>query len=233
LKTLEITPEEQGPPEIPAVSKGAAPAEPSPKPTLSAFKKSIVKRKLSPKHPSTQGPTEKYPLEPSAKKAKKTTPSVPSPRLAQLLQRSVVRGKIVKVQYFEGQGLGVFLEKLRAQGWLELFINTQLGCSMPDLAEVNGKKMRFDERKSGEILGIPSTGFYIYVREDKNVLGNARLLELSQKLSQQTGLKIPQSVKKGIRHLCISCYFGSSSRMSSHGVRDVTLPILWTSVSSI
>jgi len=110
----------------------------------------------------------------------------------------------MKVQYFEEQGLGVFLEKLRAQGWLELFTNTQLGCSVPDLAEfyancsitqgvvkseVNGKKVRFDARKLGEILGIPATGFDIYVREDKTVLGKARLLELSQKLSQQTGLK--------------------------------------------
>ena len=29
----------------------------------------------------------------------------------------------------------MFLEKLRAQGWLELFTNTQLGCSQPDLTE--------------------------------------------------------------------------------------------------
>ena len=46
---------------------------------------------------------------------------MPLSRLAQLLQRSVVRGKIVKVNYFEEQGLWVFLEKLKAQGWLELF----------------------------------------------------------------------------------------------------------------
>jgi len=47
----------------------------------------------------------------------------------------VVWRKILKVQYFEEQGLGVFLKKLRAQGWLELFTNTQLGCSVPELAE--------------------------------------------------------------------------------------------------
>jgi len=41
----------------------------------------------------------------------------------------------MKVQYFEEQSLGVLLEKLRAQDWLELFTNTQLGCSVPDLAE--------------------------------------------------------------------------------------------------
>ena len=110
----------------------------------------------------------------------------------------MVQDKIVKVQYFEEQGLGVFLEKLRAQGWLELFINTQVGCSVPDLAEfyancsitqvvvkseVNGKKMPFDTRKLVEIFGIPATRFDIYVQEDKTALGNARLLELSQKLS--------------------------------------------------
>jgi len=75
----------------------------------------------------------------------------------------------------------VFLDKLRAQGWLELFTNTQLGCSVSNLAEfyancsvtqgvvtseVNGKRMRFDVKKLGEILGVPATGFDIYVRED-------------------------------------------------------------------
>jgi len=51
-------------------------------------------------------------------------------------------------------------------------------------SEVNERKIRFDAKKLGNILGVPSTGFDIYVREDKSVLGNARLLELSQKLSQ-------------------------------------------------
>ena len=60
--------------------------------------------------------------------------------------------------YLQEQGLEVFLDKLRAQGWLELFANTQLGYSVPDLAEfyancnvtnavvtseVNGKKLKF------------------------------------------------------------------------------------------
>jgi len=57
--------------------------------------------------------------------------------------------------------------------------------------EVNGKRMCFDTKKLGEILSVPATGFDIYVREDKSILGNARLLELSQKLSQQIGLKTP------------------------------------------
>jgi len=106
----------------------------------------------------------------------------------------------------------VFLEKLRVQGWLDLFTNTQLGCSIPDLAEfyanckvtdgvvtseVNGKKVRFDAKKLGAILGVPAVGFDVYVREDKSVLGTTRLLELAQKLSQPTELQTPKSVKEG------------------------------------
>jgi len=88
----------------------------------------------------------------------------------------------------------VFLHKLRAQGWFELITNTQLGCSVPELTEfyanctvtegdvtsmVNGKQLRFDAKTLGKILGIPSTGFDVYMREDKIVLGTVRLLELS------------------------------------------------------
>ena len=29
----------------------------------------------------------------------------------------------------------MFLDKLKVQGWFELFTNTQLGCSQPDVAE--------------------------------------------------------------------------------------------------
>jgi len=58
-------------------------------------------------------------------------------------------------------------------------------------SEVNGKTLSFYAKKLGEILGVPAIGFDIYVQEDKSVLENARLLELSQKLSQQTGLKTP------------------------------------------
>ena len=99
----------------------------------------------------------------------------------------------MKVGYFYEQGLAVFLDKLKAQGWLELFTNTKLGNSVSDLtfyancsitqgvvtSEVNGKRMCFDAKKLGEILAVLATGFDIYIREDKSVLGNARLLELS------------------------------------------------------
>ena len=104
----------------------------------------------------------------------------------------------MKVAYFKEQGLGVFMDKLRVQGCLELFTNTQLGCSIPDLVEfyahcsvtegvvtsdVNGTKIRFDAKELGEILGVPASGFDLYVREDKSVLGYDRLLELTQKFS--------------------------------------------------
>ena len=117
----------------------------------------------------------------------------------------------MKVGYFQEQGLEVFLDKLRAQGWLALFTNTQLGYSVLDLAEfyancvvtqgvvtseISGKKLRFDVKKLGETLGVPTTGFDVYVREDKSVLGTAWLLELAQNLSRQTGLKTPPLYQK-------------------------------------
>jgi len=54
-----------------------------------------------------------------------------------------------------------------------------------------------DAKAFGVILGVPVTGFDLYVREDKSLLGKAKLLELAQQLSQQPGLKHPQAVKKG------------------------------------
>jgi len=74
-----------------------------------------------------QGPAAKLAEEPKSKRVKAS--SLPSPNLDKFLKRSLVRGKIVKVAYFKEQGLEVFLEKLRSQGWLKLFTNTQMGCS--------------------------------------------------------------------------------------------------------
>jgi len=106
----------------------------------------------------------------------------------------------------------VFLDKLRAQGWLELFTNTQLGCSQPDLTEfyanvsvteervtstVNGVLIEVDAHALGDILGVSVEGFDLYVRGDKSLLEKAKLLELAQRLSQQPSLKHPQGVKKG------------------------------------
>ena len=92
----------------------------------------IPKQKASTKQVPTKGPGEKEPVEPKPKRAKTST--LPTSNLAKFLQRSVVRGKIVKVAYFKEQGLEVFLDKLRVQDWLELFTNTQLRCYVPDLA---------------------------------------------------------------------------------------------------
>jgi len=118
----------------------------------------------------------------------------------------------VNIPFLEEHGLGVFLTKLRAQGWLELFANTQQGCSVPELADfyancsvtngvvtsaVNEWHFSFDAATLGDILGIPSRGFAVYVREDKTVLETARLLEISKRVSQKQGLRTPSSVKKG------------------------------------
>jgi len=61
-----------------------------------------------------------------------------------------------------------------------------------------------DARILGVILGVPAAGFDLYVRDDKSLLGKARLLELAQHLSQQPGSKNPQAVKKVICSLSIS-----------------------------
>jgi len=153
------------------------------------FQTPVSKRMASSKQSPKWGPSEKEVEEPKSKKAKTST--LLSPNLAKFLQRSVVRGNIVTVAYFKEQELKVFLEKLRTQGWLELFTNTQLGCSIPELAEfyarcsvtegivtseVNGVRIEFDAEKLGDILGVPAAGFEIYVCEDKSLLGKARLL---------------------------------------------------------
>jgi len=72
----------------------------------------------------------------------------------------------------------VFLDKLKAQGWFELFTNTPIGCSQPDVAEfyanisvsegllsstVNGVLIEVDARALRVILGVPAIGFDLYV----------------------------------------------------------------------
>jgi len=46
----------------------------------------------------------------------------------------------------------------------------------------------------GELLGISIEGFDVYVREDKSVLDDERLLELTQRLAQKPNLTEPQSM---------------------------------------
>ena len=98
--------------------------------------------------------------------------------MEKFLKRGLVRGKIVKAGYFREQELEEFLNKLKAQGWFELFTNTPMGCSQPDVAEfyanisvsegllsstVNGVLIEVDARAFGVILGVPATGFDLYV----------------------------------------------------------------------
>jgi len=93
-----------------------------------------------------------------------------------------------------------------------LFTNTQLGCSVKALVEfythcsvtqdvvtstVGGVQFEFDALKLGEILGVPTTGFEAYVREDKTALAPTRLLEIARKLGQTPRLQTPLSIKKG------------------------------------
>jgi len=62
---------------------------------------------------------------------------------------------------------------------------------------VNDHDLRFDAKKLGEMLGAPSDGFDVYVREDKSVFGDERLLELTCKLARKLHLTESRSMRKG------------------------------------
>jgi len=62
---------------------------------------------------------------------------------------------------------------------------------------VNGHKLCFGANELGELFGVPSEGFDLYVREDNSVLSAEQLLELAQRLSQTPNLIVPRFVKKG------------------------------------
>jgi len=62
---------------------------------------------------------------------------------------------------------------------------------------VNGVQIEFEVQTLGDILGVPAARFDMYVREDRSLFGKAKLLDSTQRLSQQPGLKHPQTVKKG------------------------------------
>jgi len=86
------------------------------------------------------------------------------------------------------------------------------GCLEPELAEfyancevtngivtssVHGRELHFDVDNLGAWLGVPSKGFDVYIREDKTVLSNDHLLDLTRKLAQQPDLSACRSVRKG------------------------------------
>jgi len=96
------------PQDSPVLESEQASTETSPKQTLTS--RPVLKRKVE----AQQSPSPKPTAEPSAKRAKSEV--APSPKLEKFLKRGVVRGKIVKVDYFQEQGLEVFLDKLKAQG---------------------------------------------------------------------------------------------------------------------
>jgi len=62
---------------------------------------------------------------------------------------------------------------------------------------VNGVLIEVGASALGDILGVSTKGFDLYVWEDKSLLGKEKLLELAKWLSQQSGLKHPQAMKKG------------------------------------
>jgi len=62
---------------------------------------------------------------------------------------------------------------------------------------VGGHRIRFDVVDLREMLGVTSNCFDIYVCEDKNVLGEERLLELTRNLAQNPQLTKARSVHKG------------------------------------
>jgi len=130
----------------PILEREQASSETSPLSKQTPTSRPVLKRETT----SKQGPAPKPAEEPSSKRAK--TSVTPSPKLEKFLKRGVVRGKIVKSGYFTEQGLEVFLDKLRAQAWLELFINTQLGCSQPDLAEFCANVSVTEDRMTSTVI---------------------------------------------------------------------------------
>jgi len=96
------------PQDSPVLESEQASTETSPKQTPTS--RPVLKRKAG----AQQSPTTQPAEEPPAKRAKSEV--APSLKLEKFLKRGVVRGKIVKVGYFQEQGLEVFLDKLKAQG---------------------------------------------------------------------------------------------------------------------
>ena len=69
-------------------------------------------------------------------------------------------------------------------------------------SSVHVRELCFDADNLGDWLGLPSKGFDVYVKEDKTILSNDQLLDLTRKLAQQPDLSAPRSVRKGeIQHL--------------------------------
>jgi len=57
--------------------------------------------------------------------------------------------------------------------------------------------VEFYANELGELLGVSAEGFDVYIREDKSILDDERLLELTQRLAQKPNLMERRSVRKG------------------------------------
>ena len=92
------------------------------------------------------------------------------------------------------------------------FSQTPRGCSIPKLVDfyenyvvtngvvtsiVNDHRLRFNACDLGELIVVPSEDFNVYVHEDKSILGDEHLLELTQRLPQNPHLTEPPSMRKG------------------------------------
>jgi len=161
IKTPEPAAE---PKESPVLESEQASTENNPKQTPTP--RPVMKRKDE----AQSSPSPKSATEPTAKRVKSKV--APSPKLEKFLKRGVVSRKLVKVSYFQEQGLEVFLDKLKVQGWFDLFTNTKMGCSQLDVADsyanvslsegvlsstVNGVLIEVDARALVAILGVPAT----------------------------------------------------------------------------
>lgn len=176
---------------------GTVPERPSPKQP----KKRPISETVSEKALPTKTPP--------SKKTKIIPP--PSALYEYFLTKTVVRGKVVRSGFFEEHGLELFLTKLAKQGWLELFSDGTVGCSVSELAEfyancvvtegvvtsvVRNVEILFDSEQLGKLLGIPSEGFDLYVRENKQGIDREQTLSLCRKLAQKPDLDIPRPVLK-------------------------------------
>jgi len=115
--------------------------------------------------------------------------------LGKFLKRSVVRGKIVKVGWlFQGTRVGGVSGEVKETRVAGVIHKHPAGVFQPNLAEfcarvtvtegtvtsmVNGVQIEFDAQTLGDILGVPAADFDLYVREDKSLLGKAKLLDLA------------------------------------------------------
>jgi len=98
---------------------------------------------------------------------------------------------------------------------------------------INGHKLCFDAGDLGELLGVSSEGFDVYVREDKSTLGDEWLLELTQRLAQKPHLTETRSVRKGKMTPLHRLLFWFVIKNVVSEVRAATLLTPWTCASLI